>query len=173
MMAPLLAALLAGPGQAGVLVTMDEALALAFPDCEIRERTHYLSQEQRQAAAERAGAPVQSALVREYQGVCEGSLRASAYFDSHDIRELPSTMMIVVGLDGSVERLELLSFEGDEQHRPPATFYTAIQGMSLGRDLAVRRSAIQPVSGATLSSRAAVEATRRVLALHEVIHGSP
>jgi hypothetical protein len=115
---------------------------------------------------------VESGLVREYQGVCGGAPLASAYFDTHEIRQLPSTIMIVVDAAGTVGRVELLSFEGDEQHRPPAAFYAGIHGMSLGRDLAVKRSAIRPVSGATLSSRAAVEATRRILALHEVIQGS-
>ncbi len=173
MIPSLLAILLSLPAQAEVLVTMDEALALAFPGCELRERTHYLSYEQRQAAAERAGVPVESGLLREYQGVCDGAVAGSAYFDTHPVRELPSTMMVVVGPDGVVTRVELLSFEGDEQHRPPASFYAQIQGLGLNRELTARRSAVRPVSGATLSSRAAVEATRRILALHEVIQGSP
>ncbi len=161
--------LLATVARGDVLVTMDEALLLAFPGCEVAQRTEYLTHEQRAAAAEQAKVRVESALVRAYEGRCEGVLAGTAYFDTHPVRDLPSTMMVVVGPDGSVARVELLSFEGAAEHRPGPGFYERIRGMRLDRDLALRRSALRPVSGATLSSRAAVEATRRVLALHEVI----
>ena len=161
--------MLMAPTRAEVLVTMDEALALAFPDCTIRQRTHYLTHEQRSAAEERAGVAIRSSLLRQYQGVCEGEVMGSAYFDTHTIRDLPATMMVVVARDGTVARVELLSFEGPDRHRPPASFYEGVHGLGLGRELTVRRSAIRPVSGATLSCRSAVEAARRVLALHEVI----
>jgi hypothetical protein len=165
----LFALLSALPVRAEVLVTMDEALALAFPGCAVEQRTHYLSYDQRRAAGDRAGVPVESSLVREYQGVCDGANIGSAYFDTHPVRELPATLMVVVGADGLVKRVELLSFEGPDQHRPPASFYAQVHGLGLSRELSVRRSALRPVSGATLSSRAAVDAARRVLALHEVI----
>jgi len=154
---------------AEVLLSMDEALALAFPGCEIQQRTAYLSYEQRQAAAEAAGVPVESGLVRQYQGICDGVLAGTAYFDSHPVRELPSTLMVVVSPEGRIARAELLSFGGPDEHRPPPAFYAQIHGLGLGRELAVRRKALHPVSGATLSGRAAVDAARRVLALHGVI----
>ncbi len=169
-----IAALLLIPAlSAEVLLTTDEALALAFPGCTILTHTHYLSFEQRREAAERGGVPVESGLLRRYQGQCEGADAGSAYFDTHPVRELPATLMVVVGPDGRVARVELLSFEGYEQHRPPPSYYDQIRGLSLSRELSTRRAAVRPISGATLSSRAAVEATRRVLALHEVILGSP
>ena len=169
----LLAVLLAmGSARAEVLLSMDEALALAFPACEIRQRTFYLTHEQRTAAAELASVPVVSSLVRQYIGVCDGGWAGTAYFDTHPVRGLPSTLMVVVGTDDALARVELLSFQGPDDHRPPPSFYARIHGMELNRKLAVRRSALRPVSGATFSSRAAVEAARRVLGLHRVIRAS-
>lgn len=172
MSALLLVVLGLASAHAEVLVTVDEALALAFPGCEVQQRTHYLSHGQRTQAAERGAVPVESALVRQYQGVCDGEPAGSAYFDTHPVRDLPATLMVVVGPDGLVARVELLSFEGPEPHRPPASFYVRFEGLGLTRELTARRSALRPVSGATLSSRAAVEAARRVLALHEVIQSA-
>lgn len=169
--AMLLGALLSlGSARAEVVLSMDEALALVFPSCEIRQRTIYLTHGQRTAAAELSAVPVVSNLVRQYIGVCDGAWAGTAYFDTHPVRDLPSTLMVVVGTDHTLTRLELLSFEGPDEHRPPPSFYAQIHGMKLDRKLAVRRSALRPVSGATFSSRAAVEAARRVLALHQVIH---
>jgi hypothetical protein len=161
------------PARAEVLIGMDEALALAFPGCDVRQRTHYLTHQQRSEAGERAATTISSGLVREYRGLCEGELVGSAYFDTHPIRELPATLMVVVTPGGEVARMELLSFDGPEPHRPPQSFYAAFHGMTLGRELTLRRAALRPVSGATLSSRAAVEAARRVLALHAVIQQEP
>ncbi len=165
----LMALLVITPSQATVLLSMDEAIALVFGECQVQSRTVYLTYEQREAAEARAKVSIASSLVRQHVGLCDGEVMGTAYFDTHPVRELPATLMVVVANDGSIARVELLSFEGPDENKPGPGFYELIRGLRLDRDLAIKRSAIRPVSGATLSSIATVEAARRILALHEVI----
>ena len=43
------------PSQGKVLLTPQEALELAFPECEIERKTHFLDDEQQDRVAEMAG----------------------------------------------------------------------------------------------------------------------
>ncbi len=160
---------LAGTAQARVHLTVDEALSLVFPGCEIREQTAYLSADQRERAAELGSVEVESSLVRQHIGVCDGRVLGTAYFDTHRVRTLPETLMIVVDPDGQVSRIEVLSFREPGEYMPPAPFFTQFQGKGLDDDLSYRRSSLRKVTGATLSCRAVLDATKRSLALHHVL----
>ncbi len=168
MIASQLLFLVAATSVAKVHLTTEEALALAFQDCSIEERTAYLSAEQRQQAAALAGSPVESGLVRQYVGVCDGAVAGTAYFDTHRVRSLPETLMVVINPDGHIARVEVLSFTEPEQYLPPTGFFGQFAGKDLDA-LSYKKSALRRVTGATMSSNAALSAARRTLALHRVI----
>lgn len=168
MILPLLL-LAAAPAQAKVHLSTDEALALAFPGCQVQEHTAYLSSDQQARAAELAGAPVESLVVRQYRGICQGELAGTAYFDTHRVRTLPETLMVVVDPAGRIARIEVLSFSEPEEYLPPAGFFGQFQGQSLQASLSFKRSSLRQVTGATLSCDATLDAARRSLALHSVL----
>ena len=147
---------------------MDEALRLAFPGAEVARRTAYLTQEQVRRARALAGVEVPSALVTYYQAKRAGRPAGTAYFDTHRVRTLPETLMIVVDPQGKVARMEVISFREPEEYLPRGVWYEQFRGRSLDRDLQLKRD-IHPVTGATLTARATTDAVRRVLALHQVI----
>jgi len=157
----------AGPAAARVLLTQSEALALAFQGCEVRRETLYLTAEQLRRAGELAGVPVPSALVPVYRGVCDGKPSGSAYFDTHTVRTLPETIMIVVDPAGRAARVEVLSFQEPPDYLPREAWYDQLEGRPLDPQLQLRR-AVRPVTGATLTARATTDAVRRVLAIHAV-----
>ena len=167
---PVLAAALALPAAVGarVLVTVDEALALAFPGATIERRTVFLTPEQLARAADLAGSPAPSAIVHPYEARHEGELVGTAYFDTHVVRTLAETVMVVVRPDGTVGRVEVIAFDEPPDYLPREAWYRQLDGRPLDDELDLRR-AVRPVSGATLTARATLDATRRVLALHRVL----
>ena len=160
------------PLSARVFLTVDEALKLAFPGCQVERRTAYLKPEQVKRAHDLAGVEVPSALVTSYVATREGRPLGTAYFDTHLVRTLPETVMVVVDPQEKVARVEVISFGEPEQYLPRGAWYGQFGGKGLDPELDLKRG-IHPVTGATLTARATTAAVRRVLALHQVIAGLP
>jgi FMN-binding domain len=154
---------------AKVFLTQEEALKLAFPGAAIERRNAFLTPEQQKAARKLSGdEELPSALVSYYTGTKDGRLLGTAYFDTHIVRTMPETIMVVVGPAGAIARIEVLSFSEPEEYLPKAHWYEQFQGKPLDDELSMKRG-IRAVTGATLTARATTEAARRVLALHEVL----
>jgi len=149
---------------------MDESLKLAFPGCQIERHTAYLTPAQVQKVKDLAGVEVPSALVSYHNATRNGQPAGTAYFDTHKVRTLPETLMIVIDPQGKVARIEVLSFREPEEYMPRPTWYQQFLGKKLDADLQIKRG-VRPVTGATLTALATTDAVRRVLALHQVIHG--
>jgi electron transport complex protein RnfG len=154
---------------ATVLITVEEALELAFPDATTERQTLFLSDEQRRMVAEESGAEVSSALATRYVARGgDGAVRGWAYLDTHRVRTLPETVMVVLDADGTVRRVEVVAFREPLEYMPGKGWYEQYEGQELDDDLALKRD-IRPVTGATLTARATTEAVRRVLALQAVV----
>jgi len=177
----LLAPLLAAPAASGagpalppappakVFLTQAEALKLAFPDCAVERRTIYLTEEERQHAAELAGkgVEVENRVVYAYEARKDGKLVGTAYFDAHRVRTLDEVLMFAIDDKGRIQRLEMLSFGEPEEYIPRTKWYAQFTGKSLQDDLRLKGD-IKGVSGATLTATATASAARRTLALHAV-----
>lgn len=161
------AALASSPAGATVFLTVDEALETVFPGCRVERETLYLTDEQVAEARDRSGERLESSLVHPYVGWCRGRAAGVAYFDTHRVRTLPETLMVVVSPEGEVERIEILVFREPSEYIPRDAWYDQFDGRGLDAELDLKRG-IRPVTGATLTARATTEAVRRVLALHEV-----
>lgn len=154
---------------ATVLITVEEALKLAFPDGVVERETLFLSDEQRQAAEQESRSEVSSSLVTRYEAKgADGVVLGWAYLDTHRVRTLPETLMIVLDTDGTVRRVEVVTFREPLEYMPRKGWYEQYQGQELDDDLALKRD-IRPVTGATLTARATTEAVRRILALHAIV----
>lgn len=170
----LIGALALGPPSAGtgqVRLSQQEALRLAFPEpATIERRTAFLDEERLSRARELAGPGVEvnQRVVTYYVGTNGDVPLGVAYFDAHRVRTLPEVLMIVVTPDGRVERIEILKFAEPPDYIVPASWLGQFYGRQLSDELAVK-GAIVNMTGATLTSRAVTWATRRVLALHDVV----
>jgi len=164
--------LAAAAAQAKVFLTPDEALRLAFPGAAIERHTAYLTEAQQKAEQKLSGdAELPSGLATFYTGMRDGSLLGTAYFDTHTVRTMPETIMVVVDPKGAIARIEVLSFSEPEEYLPKAHWYEQFQGKPLDDELSMKRG-IRAVTGATLTARATTDAARRVLALHRVLQGN-
>lgn len=153
---------------ARVYLTQAEALSIAFPPPhEVERRTLYLSEDQVVRTATLAGGPVESRVVPYYVGRRGGGIAGYAYFDTHLVRTLPETVMMVVEPGGTIRRIDILSFEEPPDYLPGDRWLQQFPGRELGPGLALNQE-IRALTGATLSSRAITQATRRILALHRL-----
>ena len=159
--------LIALAAHARVLMTQEQALASAFPaGTKVARQKFFLTPQQLADARRESGVDFDDQLIVRYAGSNGGF----AYFDTHRVRTKPETVMIVVAPDGKVERVEILSFEEPTDYFPKRRWLEQLFGRKLDGDLSLSR-AIRPISGASLTGRAIVNATRKVLALHHVLTG--
>jgi len=168
----LLALMVAGRAGARVYLTTQQALDVVFPPpTTVERRTLYLDEGQARRAAEAAAAPVEIRVVPYYVGLRDGRVAGYAYFDTHLVRTLPETILVLVGPAGVVARIEILSFDEPEDYLPGERWLRQFPGRTLA-DLGGREG-IRALTGATLSSRAVTQAVRRVLALHRLYVAAP
>ncbi|TDI13967.1 MAG: FMN-binding protein [Acidobacteria bacterium] len=156
------------PAHSLVVQSQEEALQEAFPDASVERHTAFLDDRQMAQVRELAGTDPSSRVVTYYRGVREGTLVATAYFDTHRVRTLSEVLMIVVGVDASVLHVAVLSFLEPRDYLPGERWFEQFRGRRLGEGLSLKRK-IRGITGATLSSRAATQAVRRVLALHQIL----
>jgi hypothetical protein len=175
--------LTAGPAVAAATaqtLTQDEALRLAFPPpATIERRTAFLTEEQLGRAKALAGPDVDvtSRVVTYYVGhscgpsaPCGRSGRplGVAYFERHRVRTLNEVLMFVVSPEGRITRLDILEFLEPPEYRASPRWLGQLLGRGLDGELSLK-GAVVNLTGATLTSRAITRASRRVLALHQVI----
>src|SRR5438552_18916273 len=106
--------LIAVAADARVLMTQEQALASAFPaDVKVERQKFFLTPQQLAEARKESGVDFDDQLIIRYAGT-DGRF---AYFDTHRVRTLPETVMIVVA-DGKVDRIEILSFDEPTDYFP-------------------------------------------------------
>jgi Na+-translocating ferredoxin:NAD+ oxidoreductase RnfG subunit len=156
-----------GLTRSAALTTADEALARAFPGAKVVEKkTAFLTDADAAKVTKEAGTPPGSKLVTYYVArTDDGSPAGYGYLDTHLVRTLQETVLVLVGPDGVVRRVEVIAFSEPRDYLPSERWLRQFDGREFGADLAPNRG-IRTLAGATLSSRAVTECVRRVLALH-------
>jgi hypothetical protein len=159
------------PAEAKVFYAKDEALELAFPDADsVKPRDFYLTSEQKTRIEELATAPVSSSLLTVYEGRKEGAVTGYAIFDTHIVRTLPETFLVVLAPDGNVRATHVLAFYEPTDYLPSDRWLDLFKGRTPSEDLQVGRG-IAAITGSTLSTRAVTSGIRRALAIHAVLLG--
>lgn len=157
--------------EAKVFMTLPEALAQAFPPsrkCVTAPENKYLTPEQSEKVKELAGTEPSSALVVRYAATCEGKPAGHAYTDVHRVRTHPETLLVVIDPQGKISRIEVLSFDEPLEYIPRTEWYDTFKDTKLDGELQIRRK-IPFVTGASLTSQATTQATRRVLGIHRLL----
>ncbi|MDP6941351.1 MAG: FMN-binding protein [Planctomycetota bacterium] len=152
--------------------TREEALSQLIPEAKWSVETVYLSKATRKRAKELAGSKV-SGVVRGYQATSkEGKHLGWAIVDTHRVRAKGESLMFAVSPEGKLLGSRVLGFAEPRDYLLPAKWFKQLEGRVLDDQLHLKKG-VDGVTGATLSSRAAVNATRRALALWEVTRESP
>jgi hypothetical protein len=158
----------ASPAWARVYVAQQDALRSAFPaPQEVERRVLYLDEDQARRARERSGAAVDGRVIPYYVGLLDGRVTGYAYFDTHLVRTLPETVLVVVSPERRIRRVEIVSFDEPEDYLPGRRWLDQFRDQPFGESLSLK-GRIHVLTGATLSARAITSAARRVMALHEL-----
>jgi hypothetical protein len=155
---------------AGVLATLEDTVASWYPGADLERTTHYPTREQLDQARGRAGVDIPEAPVYRYRATRDQVLLADIYLDRHRVRTLPATVAVAVEGNGTVGGIAVLAFHEPREYLPRPKWYQQFQGRTLEPELQMHRG-IDGITGATLSARSAIDAVRRVLALHEAFAG--
>ncbi|MBL8840588.1 MAG: FAD:protein FMN transferase [Planctomycetes bacterium] len=149
-----------------VLLTKSQALRLAFPGCEqALEWRRLLDAEEKRALERTLGRSLDEKGFLVYLGLRGGALDGCAVITNEIGKTEPITFLVAAELDGRVRRCAVMVYReshgGEVRSR---RFLAQLEGRTLADPIAVHRDVIH-VSGATLSSHALCNGTRKVLAL--------
>jgi Na+-translocating ferredoxin:NAD+ oxidoreductase RnfG subunit len=163
---------LAAPASAlPVYSSREQALARAFPPpATVERKTYFLTDAEREKAGRAARAKIDSALVIAYVAKGRSGPLGTGYFDTHNVRTMPETILVTVKPDGTLGAVEVVAFGEPEDYLPRRNWLKLFGGRRLDDELAVGRG-LAHVTGATLTTRAIADAVRRVLAIHSVVAG--
>ena len=152
-------------------ISREEALAAVYPGANIRAEQLFLTSAQVKQVAARAGTEPASALVARYLATRNGQSAGRAYVDTHTVRTKQESLLISLDVSGRVIRVDVTAFREPPEYRAPEAWLGQYKGRGLDDDLTVNR-AIRPIAGATLTTRAANSAVRRVLAIDETLRST-
>ena len=154
---------------AGVFYARDEALELAFPNADRTEtKDFFLTPEQRSRIESLARAPLDSSFLTVYVGYQGREILGYAVIDTHLVRTLPETFLVVISPDGAIAATHVLAFYEPSEYLPTASWLRQFAGATLSDDLHVGRK-IAGITGSTLTSRAVTSGIRRALAIYEAL----
>jgi len=166
--------LLAGatlPTEAGAVVlhTRSDIDELTCSDCEkVVPRNVFLSEGERERIEKTAGSPLDGNLLTVYEGYHGDEIVRYAILDTHLVRTLPETLLVVLDGSGALAGTYLMAFHEPMEYRPSERWLHTLDNRRLTDDLRVGR-AIVGITGATLSARAVISSVRRALAIYEVL----
>ena len=118
--------------RAEVYHSRESALELAFPAADsVTTSTLILSEDQAAEVAARAGATLESRIVRVYEAWQDGEVAQRAIIDTHQVRSLPETLMVVADDEHRVHAVHLLAFHEPVQYRASTKWFAQFEDRNL------------------------------------------
>ncbi len=163
----LLLAVFSAGSLAKVYYSKQEAMTLAFGTAaEVEMLPVFLTEQQRKEIEQLARTKLDSNLYTWYVGKRAGEDIGYAAIETHTVRTKPETLLIVLRPDGQLQRIEVLAFHEPPEYQPPERWFAQLFDKPIG-DLRLG-GAVEGITGATLSARAALDSVRKVLAIYQV-----
>ncbi|MBI2485988.1 MAG: FMN-binding protein [Deltaproteobacteria bacterium] len=164
----LLVLLVPSPSFSKVYMTKGEALKLAFPGGDrVEKKTVFLTEEQAKKIESIAKTKLESKLYVFYVGKKENETLGYAVIDTHLLRTVTETIMVVINPDGILRQAEILAFFEPPDYMPGDSWMNLFHSKTLDDSLRIGRG-VPNITGATITSNAMVEAIRRVMAVFDV-----
>jgi len=152
-----------------VFYAKDEALKIAFPDADrVEMKTFILKDADIQRAEKLARTRIESKLFTFYVGQKSDSVLGYAAFDTHTVRTLPETFMVVLSPEGHVKTTLILAFHEPPEYLASERWLGQFKDKKLSPELGVGRD-IAGIAGSTLTTHAITQGIRKVLALFQIL----
>ena len=151
--------------------TPERVLKKLFPDAQIVIKNLAITKEQKREIEKLARTPLDSRLISVYIVKRGVEVVAYAYVDVHRVRTHSESVLFVISPEGKIELVEVLSFNEPLEYMADKSWLALFKGKSLeGNQLKLNRD-IPNMTGATLTARAIVKASRRTLAIWKILFG--
>ena len=156
------------PCYAKIFYSKNEAMELAFgQDASIEMLSLFPTQEQLSAIEKLARVKMESSLFSFYVGKKEGKVLGYAAIETRTVRTKPETLLVVLTPEGALRNIYTLAFHEPPEYQPPERWYEQMYGRPLEQlDF---NAGIHGISGATLSTRSALNSTRKVMAVYQIM----
>jgi hypothetical protein len=152
---------------AKVFYSKDEAMKLAFGDeATVEMLSLFPTPEQVNEIQQLAKVKLESNLFSFYVGKKQGEIIGYAAIETHNVRTKPETLLVVLNASGQLRHVFTLAFHEPPEYQPPERWFDQLGNHTL-EQLSFSQD-IQGISGATLSTGAALNAARKVLAVYQV-----
>lgn len=132
-----------------------EMLPLFFDD-------HHVSEIEKMARVK-----LESSLFTFYVGKNQEEITGYAAIENHTVRTKPETLLVVLSPQGKVTEIHTLAFHEPPEYQPSQRWYEQLYNKELP-ELSFNRD-IQGMTGATLSARSALNISRKVQAIFQVM----
>ncbi len=151
--------------------TPEKSLAMMFPGAKVVIKNIVISKEQKRRIEKIARSRLDSRLISVYLVVKEEEVIAYGYVDVHRVRTHSESVLFVISPEGKIMAVEVLAFNEPLEYMADEAWLKLFEGKDIDRDpLRVGRD-IPNMTGATLTARAIVRASRRALAIWKVLFG--
>jgi len=158
-----------GGADAKVFYARDEMQELAFPHATRMEaRDLFPTAEQQHEIETRAQSHLESPLLTAYVGYAGDQKLGFAFLDTHVVRTLPETFLVVISPQGEIAALHVMAFYEPLEYLPGERWLKQYAGTRLDAELRIGRR-IAAITGSTLSAEAVNGAVRRALAIYHVM----
>jgi FMN-binding domain len=156
------------PSFARIFYSKNEAMVLAFGEGSQIENLSLFPDDQQMATIQKdAKVKLDSGMFTFYVGKQKDKILGYAAIETITVRTKPETLMIVLTPAGDLRNVYTLAFHEPPEYQPPERWFEQLNGKPLA-ELDFSKG-IQGVSGATLSTRAAVNSVRKVIAVHQTM----
>jgi hypothetical protein len=153
--------------EAKTYLAQPQALQTAFPSYQVERKTLFLTSAQVIQIEQVSGIKPDSLIYTYYVARSSAGVAGIAFFDRRIVRSMPVTYMAVVNPSGTINYVDILSFDEPEDYLPPARWLALYKNRALDKDLAIGRS-IPHITGASLTSQAMNDGIRLILAIYQV-----
>jgi len=154
--------------QAKVYYSKQEAMELAFgKDASVEMLPLFPDAQQRREIEQRARARLDSDMFTFYVGKTQGRVVGYAALETQTVRTKPETLLVVLDANGRLRDIYTLAFHEPPEYQPSKKWYALLKQRKI-EELDLNRS-IQGITGATLSTRAALNSARRVLSVFQTM----
>ncbi len=152
---------------AQIFYSKTEALELAFGKAAVENLSLFPDDTQTAKIQQLAKTKLESGLFTFYVGKENGKVLGYAAIESETVRTKPETVMILLTPEGELKSVTMLAFHEPSEYMPPERWFESLAKRSLN-DMDFSKG-VDGISGATLSTRSALNSVRKVMAIYQVM----
>jgi len=151
-----------------IYYSKNEALELAFgKEATVEMLSLFPDTKEMKQIEKQARVKLESALFTFYVGKKDGKILGYAAIENHTVRTKPETLLVVLSPQGQIKAIHTLAFHEPPEYQPPQRWYQQLYQRKL-EQLSFNAD-IQGMSGATLSTRSALNIARKVMAVFQIL----